>query len=379
MNWSADTLARIKQVPHFRDGHYADLDVPSTLDYFKRRFVDHCPAKGAGVVVADVGCGYGWLAMAFAAFSDAHVIAVDLDAVRLKAGKEIATLLGLANRIEWRVGSLTDIPLADREADVTYCVEVLEHVYRDARAFAELDRATGSYLVLTTPNGAFPVIQHDTRLPFCHWLPMRLRDLYARAAGRVAMQDGNRFWYPWDFARHLRNFRRVSGFFHFAGARTTISRSIRITCPYGRGEWRRAPSAAMQAYFPPGGAARPALALGAPHARGERSSGSVRPAPGEGGCRRQTHRGAPGCRPGCAAAFRRRASSPGIGRAGIASGSKAIGDFLLDLLRESPATIKGCAPRRAARRWDRAGTSSRKMISSRSSRRSRSTTSATCS
>jgi len=248
MNWTAETLARIKQVPHFRDGHYADLDVPATLDYFKRRFVDHRPDKREGAVVADIGCGYGWLAMAFAAFSDAHVIAVDLDAVRLAAGKEIAALLGLANRIEWRVGSLTGSPLADREADVTYCVEVLEHVYRDVHAFGELDRVTKSFLVLTTPNGAFPVIQHDTRLPFCHWLPMRLRDVYARLAGRAAMQDGNRFWYPWDLAKHLHNFRRVSGFFHFAGPDDYFA-LYPYYLPYGTGEWRRAPSAAMEKYF----------------------------------------------------------------------------------------------------------------------------------
>lgn len=248
MNWSADTLALIKRVPHFCDGHYVDLDVPSTLDYFKRRFVDYCPVKAPGTVVADIGCGYGWLAMSFAAYSDARVIAVDIDAARLDAGEHIATLLGLANRIEWRVGSLFDIPLTDREAEVTYCVEVLEHVDRNSRSFAELDRITASNLVLTTPNGAFPLIQHDTCLPFCHWLPMQLRDLYARCAGRGAMQDGNRFWYPWDLAKHLRNFRRVSGFFHFAGPDDYFG-LYPYYLPYGRGEWRNTPSAAMQMYF----------------------------------------------------------------------------------------------------------------------------------
>ena len=77
---------------------------------------------------------------------------------------------------------------------------------------------------------------------------MWLRDRYARLVGRADMQVGNRFWYPWDFARHLRNFRRVSGFYHFNRADDYFA-LYPYYLPYGRGEWRDAPSAAMQKYF----------------------------------------------------------------------------------------------------------------------------------
>jgi SAM-dependent methyltransferase len=248
VNPTPDVLAEIKQVPHFRDGIYANLDIPLTLEYFRRRFVAHCPSTRKADVIADIGCGYGWLAMAFAAYTPCRVVAVDLDAARLEAGQKIAKLLGLADRIDWRVGSLCAIPMANGEADVTYCVEVLEHIDRDRRGFAELDRVTSRYLILTTPNAAFPVVQHDTVLPFCHWLPMPLRDAYAHLAGRAHMQQGNRFWYPWDLRRGLGNFRRTSRFMHFPRVQAYFD-LYPYYLPYGSGEQRSAPSKAMRSYY----------------------------------------------------------------------------------------------------------------------------------
>jgi hypothetical protein len=125
---------------------------------------------------------------------------------------------------------------------------VLEHVQRDPAAFVELARITRRYLVFTTPNGAFPLIAHDTRLPGCHWLPMPMRDAYARAFGRAAMQEGNRFWWPGDLRKHLADFRRVSGFLNFANI-DDYFRLYPFYLPYGAGTWRRAPSPARKLYF----------------------------------------------------------------------------------------------------------------------------------
>lgn len=244
-----DIARAIREVPHFRDSAYRDLDVPLTIDYYKRRFVDHAPLKDSKITIADIGCGFGWLAMAFAAYTDVRIVAVDADLEILSGAKEIASLLGLASRIDWRRGEITKIPLADREANITYCIEVLEHVYRDYRAFEELDRITREYLILTTPNGAFPLIMHDTQLPFCHWLPLKYRDTYARWAGREAMQQGNRFWYPWDLWRHLKSFHRVSRFFHFDHV-TDYFGLYPYYLPYRNpGEWRKKLPFLSEIYF----------------------------------------------------------------------------------------------------------------------------------
>ena len=247
---SEATQAAIRDVPYFRDTHYASLDVTATLDYFKRAFVDQIRIRPltASHVLTDVGTGFGWLAMALATFTPAKVIAIEYEPVRLEAARRIADLLGLEGRIDWRVGSLQDTSLGDRESDVTFCIEVLEHVRRDPAAFAELARITRRDLVFTTPNGAFPVIAHDTRLPFCHWLPMPMRDVYARAFGRSAMQEGNRFWRPGDLRKHLTGFKRVSGFLNFASVEDYF-RLYPFYLPYGSGSWRRAPSPTRKAYF----------------------------------------------------------------------------------------------------------------------------------
>jgi len=247
---SETTKAAIRDVPYFRDTHYAGLDVPATLDYFKRAFVDQIRIRPltASHVLTDVGTGFGWLAMALALFTPAKVIAIEYEPIRLEAARRIAELLGLEGRIDWRQGSLQDTSLGDRKSDVTFCIEVLEHVRRDPAAFAELARITRHSLVLTTPNGAFPVIAHDTRLPGCHWLPMPMRDVYARAFGRAAMQEGNLFWKPGDLRRHLAGFRRVSGFLNFASVEDYF-RLYPFYLPYGSGSWRHAPSSTRKLYF----------------------------------------------------------------------------------------------------------------------------------
>jgi 2-polyprenyl-3-methyl-5-hydroxy-6-metoxy-1,4-benzoquinol methylase len=240
----------IRNVPHFNDSQYVGLDIEATIDYFRRKFVDKVlsPALTPDDVVADVGCGYGWLAFALATYSPSHIIAVDMDELRLDAAKRIAAILGIGDRIEWRVGSLQNIPLTDQEADLTFCIEVLEHIQRDVAGLRELARITRNFLVLTTPNGAFPVISHDTCLPFCHWLPMRLRDVYAGAMGRLNMQQGNRFWTPFDLSRHLSDFLRVSRFLHYRSVEDVFD-LYPYYLPYGRGEWRLTPSLSLKAYY----------------------------------------------------------------------------------------------------------------------------------
>lgn len=181
-----EQIARIRAVPHFAQGHYAGLDIAATLEFYRKRYVGPLASFRQiddETVIADLGTGYGWLAMALVAFTPARVVAVDVDAERLAAGREIAGILGLDGRIDWHTGRLGNLALADQSADIAYCIEVLEHVYRDAAALADLSRIAREVLIVTTPNKWFPVIAHDTQLPLCHMLPRPLRKVYARLAG----------------------------------------------------------------------------------------------------------------------------------------------------------------------------------------------------
>jgi hypothetical protein len=77
---------------------------------------------------------------------------------------------------------------------------------------------------------------------------MSFRNIYARAFGRLQMQQGNRFWTPFDLNRHLTDFRRVSNFHHYKKVDDFFD-SYPFYLPYGHGEWRQEPSLMMKAYY----------------------------------------------------------------------------------------------------------------------------------
>jgi SAM-dependent methyltransferase len=214
--WVSDAqLAAIRSLDHFGNSIYGRLDLNGLLNEYMADFVEPLlRLAGAPRTVADVGAGYGWLALAFALRTDAEVTAIEYNGARLAAARRIAAILGVEDRITWLEGSVASLPLADRSMDAVYCVEVIEHTGVHAGYVAELCRISRDVLVITTPNKLFPVINHDTALPFCHWLPLRARDLYA-AAFRRGNQDNNQFWSPAKLLGSVTGFRRVSSFMQF--------------------------------------------------------------------------------------------------------------------------------------------------------------------
>ena len=244
------TIAQIRRVPHFRDSQYANLDIFGTLEFFRKRYVQQISSFAVVsnyTVVADVGCGYGWLAMAFALYSPARVIAVDFDEPRLEAARQIASILSVPDRISWRVGSLGHLPMATAEADIVYCVEVIEHVRRDELCVKDLCRVSRNLIVLTTPNLWFPMIAHDTRLPFCHWLPLWLRRPYGALFGRECPVH-NLFWSPPALSRSLRGFKRISRWLHYQSYQSFVQ-TFPFYLPYGRGRHVERPGVIKDIYY----------------------------------------------------------------------------------------------------------------------------------
>jgi len=206
-------LAAIRAVDHFRSSEYVGLDLNRVLEEYARDFVRPLlRLAGPPRNVADVGAGYGWLALAFALHTDAAVTAIEYDGGRLAAARRIAAILGVADRIEWLQGSIADLPLPERSMDAVYCVEVIEHTGVHPEFVGQLCRISRDVLVITTPNKLFPVINHDTALPFCHWLPLRMRDAYAGVFRRRHRQDNNAFWSPSALLGSIEGYRRVSRF-----------------------------------------------------------------------------------------------------------------------------------------------------------------------
>jgi 2-polyprenyl-3-methyl-5-hydroxy-6-metoxy-1,4-benzoquinol methylase len=241
----------IRAVPHFASGIYKDIDLDGAIDFYVRRYVRPLAAFveiGQGDVVADIGAGYGWLSLAFALVSRARVVAVDVDEPRLDAARRISEILGVADRIDWRVGCLGQLPLGDREARVAYCIEVIEHIGRARRAIRDLSRVADEALVITTPNLYFPVVSHDTKLPFCHWLPLRLRARYAAICGRTDCENNNLFWSPRALMRELPDFKVASRFLHYASRADYLS-TFPYYLPYVGGGKRHGDGRLKSAYY----------------------------------------------------------------------------------------------------------------------------------
>ena len=101
------------------------------------------------VVVADIGCGEGYLTVEAARFAE-RVIAIDRSAAMLQRGRELARRRRVSN-IRWKRGDIEALPLDDEAVDLALLSQALHHAQDPSRALAEAVRVTkpgGRVLVL---------------------------------------------------------------------------------------------------------------------------------------------------------------------------------------------------------------------------------------
>jgi ubiquinone/menaquinone biosynthesis C-methylase UbiE/DNA-binding transcriptional ArsR family regulator len=91
-----------------------------------------------GLVVADVGCGTGYLARELGRRVE-RVICIDSSAAMLDRARD--NLAGLPAQLDYRVGSMEALPLADAEVDVACAHMVLHHLAEPAAGLREMARA----------------------------------------------------------------------------------------------------------------------------------------------------------------------------------------------------------------------------------------------
>ena len=241
----------IRRVDYFKDGMYANLDIPATLDFFYIRYVNQIKnftEISESTIISDIGAGFGWLSFAFALNTDARIVAIEPNERRLEAGRKISRVLDIEDRIEWRVGSLGELPMKDKESSISYCIEVLEHVRKDPTTIQDLCRVSSEFVILTTPNLWFPKIAHDTQLPFCHWLPIPLREIYAKLFNRSEKENDNLFWSPLSLKRNMNGFKRVSSWLHYKNYNDYLA-TFPYYLPYGKGSFVDKPGKAKKFYY----------------------------------------------------------------------------------------------------------------------------------
>jgi 2-polyprenyl-3-methyl-5-hydroxy-6-metoxy-1,4-benzoquinol methylase len=130
--------------------------------------------------VADLGCGAGTQSMVWSQLGHrAHGLDISEQLVAL--GRERADRAGL--KIDFQVGTVTDLPWADESMDVCLSIQLLEHVADWRRCLDESTRVLrrGGALFLTTTNWLCPT-QEEFDLPLYSWYPGRLKRRYEHLA-----------------------------------------------------------------------------------------------------------------------------------------------------------------------------------------------------
>jgi cyclopropane fatty-acyl-phospholipid synthase-like methyltransferase len=238
---------------YFNQGMYGDLDWSATLDFMNRRYVQ--PLKQhlniQNMTLADCAAGFGWLSFAWLQGGGGHAVLIEPDAPRLKAAQAIATQLGLQDRCTFINAVLQDCDLSVHRIDVFASIETLEHVGRPniASCIQTMMATKPQALLITTPNFHFPVVAHDTRLPFCHWLPQQWRVPYAAAFNKTQQNEANDFVKASDLAPLTTHYKPVTRFQTF----NTFAEFLAFYphyLPYGAAahRMRQAPSKALKCF-----------------------------------------------------------------------------------------------------------------------------------
>lgn len=158
------------------------------------RVIQQCGTLSAPLDVADIGCNAGTLSMLWA--KQCHnVFGVDISAELIDLAAKRAQEAGL--KIDFRVGTATELPWPDGSMDVCLAPELLEHVKDWEQCLNEFTRILkpGGILFITTSNKLCPK-QLEFNLPLYSWYPGFLKRHYERLSVTTRRDIANYATYP---------------------------------------------------------------------------------------------------------------------------------------------------------------------------------------
>ena len=123
-----------------------------------------CPG-GQGRQVADIGCGPGYLAALIAQrYPHLHVVGFDSSCEMIRTARLNAAALDLSDRVEFREGDVSSLPVPEGTLDFAVSTLSLHHWSDPGRALAEFQR-------VLKPGGQLLIfdLRRDPRR-FFHWL-----------------------------------------------------------------------------------------------------------------------------------------------------------------------------------------------------------------
>jgi len=163
--------------------------------------------------VVDIGCGAGTQALLWAERGH-RVTALDVNEPLIALARQRAQERGLSVRFD--VGTATQLPYADKSADVVLLPELLEHVAEWEACLSEAVRILrpGGLLYLSTSNWLCPRQQEFT-LPLYSWYPGPVKRWCERKAVTTRPEWANHARYPavnWFSYFQLSRWLRTRGF-----------------------------------------------------------------------------------------------------------------------------------------------------------------------
>src|SRR5687768_3389367 len=90
-------------------------------DASTRRALALVPGVGPATRVLDIGCGTGRQTRVIAGHSGAHIVAIDSHPPFVEELRRTAEALGIADRIDARVGDMRQLVLAPASFDLVWC------------------------------------------------------------------------------------------------------------------------------------------------------------------------------------------------------------------------------------------------------------------
>lgn len=235
---------QIAELKYFKQTAYHNLDIEKTLHYIVKRYVipisEHIVIKESTLV--DCGAGFGWLAFGYLLSGGKSATLCDIDIPRLQAAEKISEILGIRDKCNFISGPMEKLSFKENEFDIFVSIETLEHVgEKNIDACISLISNTAKKMVIiTTPNKLFPLVLHDNKVPFSHWVPKKYRELYTGLFG-VKNKSLNDFVSPFRLGAIRRKFKPISKTLTFSSY-SSWRKSYPFYSPYNySGRWKESP------------------------------------------------------------------------------------------------------------------------------------------
>lgn len=175
------------------DDIYFDQSYDFTRVRLERNGVDPV-ALFKDKVVVDAGCGSGKFSAAIAKFGAKQVIGLDIGKKGLEFARAQAKKVPYGDRLDYRYGSLLEIPLSDSCVDIVWSNGVIHHTLDYEKCLSEFNRVLKKggtlFLYVDGPMGLFELMC-DTFVASHIDLP---RELVQHFLARLGINSGRIYW-----------------------------------------------------------------------------------------------------------------------------------------------------------------------------------------